>query len=49
VATTFIKKLIWTPVIGEVFTCNQKHRNSKDLFAISVMNNRDIVGHMPRE
>jgi len=42
-----IYKEIWTPVRGEVLTCEQEHKNSKDLFAVSVMNDGNIVGHVP--
>jgi len=44
-----IYKEIWTPVTGKVLTCDQEHGNSKDLLAISVTNDGDIFGHMPRE
>ena len=40
-------KEIWMPVIG--LTCDQEHGNSKDSFAISVINDGKIVGHVPHE
>ena len=47
-ATTFIRKKSWTPVIGEVPTVEREEDNQNDDYAVAVMKNRDIVGHVPR-
>ena len=44
-----IYKEIWTPVINEILSCSQEHGNSEDRFAVSVIKDGDIVGHVPRE
>ena len=44
-----IYKDIWTPVINEILSCSQEHDNSEDPFAVSVIKDGDIVGHVPRE
>jgi len=44
-----IYKEIWTPVINEILSCSQEHDNSEDPFAVSVIKDGDIVGHVPRE
>jgi len=44
----YIYKEIWTPLIGEVLTVctyDKEHGNSD----ISIMNNGEIVGYVPRE
>ena len=40
---------IWTPLIGEILFCDREEDNSKDSFAISVIKDGNIVGHVPRE
>ena len=44
-----IYKEIWMPVIGEILTCDQEHGNFEDLLATGVINDGNIVGHVPRE
>jgi len=41
-----IYKAIWTPVINEILSLSQEH---EDPFAVSVIKDGDIVGHVPRE
>ena len=44
-----VYKAIWMPEIGEILECKQERGNPKDLYAISVIKNDTIVGHVPRE
>jgi len=44
-----IYKDIWTPLIGEILFCDREEGNSEDSFAISVIKDGNIVGHVPRE
>ena len=44
-----IYKQIRTRVIGGILTSDQEHGNSEDSFAISVINDGNIVGHVPHE
>ena len=36
-------------MINEILSCSQEHGNSEDHFAVSVIKDGDIVGHVPRE
>ena len=45
--TTFID--MWTPLIDEILFCDREEDNSEDSFAISVIKDGNIVGHVPRE
>ena len=38
----------WTAVIGEVLSCRREPGNASDPFAVGVMKEREIVGHVPR-
>ena len=38
----------WTAVIGEVLSCRREPGNASDPFAVAVMKEREIVGHVPR-
>lgn len=47
---------VWSPVLGEMLTCQQEAGNDKDSFACTVKKERKkkkkgelIVGHVPRE
>ena len=44
-----VYKTIWTPVVNEVHPTLQEHGNPEDRYAVSVMKDYDIVGHVPRE
>ena len=38
----------WAPVIGEVLPVEREEDNQHDDYAVAVMKNGDIVGHVPR-
>ena len=44
-----IYKEIWMLLINEILSCSQEHGNSEDYFAVSVIKDGDIVGHVPHE
>ena len=39
---------IWTPVIGEELLCEREEGNPNDRYAVSVLDNSTVVGHVPR-
>ena len=43
-----IYKEVWTSTVGEELNCRRERDNFKDLFAIAVMKDSLIVGHVPR-
>ena len=44
-----VYKAIWMPEIGEILECKQERDNPEDLYAVSVIKEDTIVGHVPRE
>ena len=42
-------KSIWTPVVNAVHPTQLEHGNPEDRYAVSVMKDTTIVGHVPRE
>ena len=44
-----VYKAVWTPVIGEELSTEQKHGNPEDAFAVVIKKSRITVGHIPRE
>ncbi len=42
-------KDIWTAAIGEELVCRREPTNSKDRYAVSVMKEENIIGHVPRK
>ena len=44
-----IYKKIWSPVIGEKLNCQREPGNRKDPFAVAVLKNGNIVGHVAKE
>ena len=38
----------WTPVIGEVLPVKREQTNNYDCFAVAVMKDGEVVGHVPR-
>lgn len=44
-----VYKTIWTPSLGESLSLKSESGNSHDRFAISVLKDEHIVGHVPRE
>ena len=43
-----IYKEIWEVVIGECLICEREHTNNHDRYAVAVIKDRTIVGHLPR-
>ena len=42
-----VYKANWTPQHGETLTLEREPTNAKDKFAIAVMKERNVVGHLP--
>ena len=40
---------IWTPVLGEILTCERELDNSEDRYAVAIRKDEDIIGHIPRK
>ena len=40
---------IWSPVVDEELTTAQEPHNPEDRYAVSVIKNDTVVGHIPRE
>jgi hypothetical protein len=39
----------WTPVEGEILKAQREHNNPRDKYAIALLKESAIVGHVPRE
>ena len=44
-----IYKWIWRPLVGEVLTLEREEGNSHDRFAVSLLKDAIVVGHVPLE
>ena len=44
-----VYKTVWTPFVGKVLPLNPESGNSHNCFAVSVVKDDDVVGHVPRE
>ena len=44
-----IYKSTWTPVVGTVLHIHSEPTNSHDPYAVAVIQDGQIVGHMPRK
>lgn len=44
-----IYKTVWTPTVGETLQVSQELSNPHDVYAVSVLKDANIVGHVPRE
>ena len=44
-----IYRNIWKPNIGDIVCCKIEPENRRDKFAVAVINNDVVVGHIPRE
>ena len=44
-----VYKVVWKPTIGEKLQADQELDNEVDKFAVKVVKNNEIVGHLPRE
>ena len=40
---------VWTPVIGEELICRREPSNAMDPYAVSVIKDSIVVGHLPRK
>ena len=39
---------IWTPIIGEVFSCEREDGNPMDPYAVAIKRGSEVIGHVPR-
>jgi len=44
-----VYKVVWKPAIGDTLQADQELDNEVDKFAVKVVKNNEIVGHLPRE
>ena len=44
-----VYKDVWSPVIGDELLVQVEEHNTFDEFAMAVMKNSDVVGHVPLE
>ena len=42
-----IHKDTWVPVLDEVLQCSRETQNSRDRYAVAVVKNTTVVGHLP--
>ena len=41
-------KETWSPVLGEVVFCERESNNQHDRYAVALLRNGEVVGHIPR-
>ena len=46
--TIIIYKEVWEPIHGQILQCERENSNTSDPFAVSIMNDCEIMGHVPR-
>ena len=44
-----VYNVIWTAVNNEILTCERDSHNPRDRYAVAVMKNGTVVGHLPRK
>ena len=44
-----ISKHFWTPTIGKMFVCKREPENAKNVYAVAVIANSIVVGHLLRK
>jgi hypothetical protein len=44
-----VYKDVWNPVVGEIWNAEREKNNPADKYAVSVMKDGNIVGHVPRK
>lgn len=44
-----VYKEIWTAVLGETLPCVRETSNEKDRYAVAVIKDSNIVGHLPKK
>ena len=40
---------IWIPSMGEILDCHRERGNAMDRYAVKVLKNDEIVGHLPKK
>ena len=40
---------VWDAVIGEHLTCRREPTNEKDRYAVTVLKDGNVIGHLPRK
>ena len=45
----YVYKDVWNPVVGETLNAEREKNNPADKYAVSVMKDGNIVGHVPRK
>jgi hypothetical protein len=40
---------VWQPALGEIVFCERERTNRHDPFAVAIINNGNIVGHIPKK
>ncbi len=44
-----VYKSIWDAIVGETLCCKRERDNDSDRYAVAVLHNDVIVGHLPRK
>ncbi len=44
-----IYQTIWQAALGETFDCIRETQNSKDRYAVSVIKDGQVIGHLPKK
>ena len=44
-----VYKDIWTPIIGEVFSCEREDGNPMDPYAVAIKRGSEVIGHVPQK
>ena len=44
-----VSRTVWTPFVGEVLSLSPESGNEHDRFAVSIVKDDAVVGHVPRE
>ncbi len=39
---------VWTAIRGEIIDCRREPENTKDRYAVSIIKEDTIIGHLPR-
>ena len=44
-----IYRTIWQAAVGEVLTCKREYNSDRDRYAVAVLKNDNIIGHLPKK
>ena len=44
-----VYKAVWEPELGEELQCRRERVNAQDMYAIAVIKDTNVVGHLPRK